>query len=84
MDWTYLDAQVEPFFAVGGRPAIPSRLMIGLHLLKQMHQLSDEAVCARWVEPLLPVFLRGGVFLAPVSDSAIVHDPLAAAGVQAP
>lgn len=24
--------------------------MIGLHLLKHMHQLSDEGVCDRWVE----------------------------------
>ena len=50
INWTYLDGQVEPFCAVAGRPAIPSRLMVGLHLLKHMHQLSDEAVCACWVE----------------------------------
>lgn len=46
IDWDYRDGQVEPFFAVEGRPAIPSRLMAGLHVLKHMHQLSDEAVCA--------------------------------------
>ena len=25
-------------------------MMVGLHILKHMHDLSDEAVCARWVE----------------------------------
>jgi hypothetical protein len=29
---------------------VPTRLMAGLHLLKHMEGLSDEAVCARWVE----------------------------------
>ncbi|MBF7014150.1 transposase [Novosphingobium resinovorum] len=30
--------------------ALSTRLMAGLHLLKHMEGLSDEAVCARWVE----------------------------------
>ena len=33
IDWGYLDAQAEPFFATAGRPAIPTRLMAGLLLL---------------------------------------------------
>jgi len=49
IDWPHLDEQLSPFYATAGRPAIPSRLMVGLHLLKHMYQLSDEAVCARWV-----------------------------------
>lgn len=51
IDWAHLDALVAPLFvANNGRPAIASRLMIGLHLLKSLYKLSDEAVCARWVE----------------------------------
>jgi IS5 family transposase len=33
-----------------GRPALPTRLMVGLHLLKHIKALSDEQVCAQWVE----------------------------------
>ena len=33
-----------------GRPALPTRLMAGLHLLQHAKGLSDEAVCAQWLE----------------------------------
>lgn len=33
-----------------GRPGLSTRLVAGVHLLKHMEGLSDEAVCARWVE----------------------------------
>ena len=49
IDWTHLDDQLSPFYAHAGRPAIPSRLMVGLHLLKSTYALSDESVCARWL-----------------------------------
>ncbi len=31
-------------------PGLPTRLMAGLHILKHVKGLSDEAVCAAWVE----------------------------------
>ena len=37
IDWAHIDQQVQPFFATEGRPAIPSRFMIGLHILKSMY-----------------------------------------------
>jgi transposase, IS5 family len=33
-----------------GRPPLPTRLMAGLAILKHMHDLSDEALCDRWIE----------------------------------
>ncbi len=33
-----------------GRPAVPTRLMAGLQLLKHTFNLSDEQVVGRWVE----------------------------------
>ena len=39
-----------PLYAEVGRPGLPTRLMVGLHLLKHVFNLSDEVVCARWVE----------------------------------
>ena len=31
-------------------PALPTRLMAGLHILKYTDNLSDEELCTRWVE----------------------------------
>jgi IS5 family transposase len=51
IDWVELDARFAGrFVAERGRPALPVRLMVGLHLLGQIKNLSDEAVCAAWVE----------------------------------
>jgi IS5 family transposase len=51
IDWRFLE---ERFGAVydddPGRPPLPTRLMAGLAILKHMHDLSDEALCERWVE----------------------------------
>jgi len=33
-----------------GQPGLPIRLVAGLFILKHMHNLSDEALCARWLE----------------------------------
>jgi transposase, IS5 family len=51
--WDKLDKELSGSFAektVGGRPAIPVRLMVGLLLLQHMHDLSDENVVRMWVE----------------------------------
>jgi IS5 family transposase len=50
IDWSRFDAAFGRFYTQKGRPGLPTRLMAGLHLLKHMDGLSDEAVCARWVE----------------------------------
>jgi transposase, IS5 family len=34
----------------GGRPPLPTRLMVGLHYLKAMYDESDESVVSKWVE----------------------------------
>ena len=33
-----------------GRPPLPTRRVVGLFILKHMHNLSDEVLCARWLE----------------------------------
>lgn len=51
IDWARLDAEWGKFYnEQKGRPGLRTRLMAGLHLLKHMEGLSDEEVCARWVE----------------------------------
>ena len=50
IEWAYLDERAAVFFSNEGRPAHPTRLMVGLHLLKYMFNLSDDRVCACWKE----------------------------------
>ena len=76
IDWAHIDQQVQPFFAAEGRPAIPSRLMVGLHILKSMYQLSDEAVCERWVENPYYQYFCGEEFFQhefPIQRSSMTH-----------
>jgi IS5 family transposase len=49
-DWSRFDDGYGRFYHEMGRLGLSARLMAGLHLLKHMEGLSDEAVCARWVE----------------------------------
>lgn len=50
LDWEKLAQALRPYYAEMGRPGIPLRLIMGLHLLKYIYALSDEGVCARWEE----------------------------------
>jgi IS5 family transposase len=64
IDWRFLE---ERFGAVYtdkvGHPPLPTRLMAGLAILKHMHNLSDEDLCARWIEnPYYQLFCGEEVF----------------------
>jgi len=48
--WADFDAAFGKFYKPVGRPAKPTRLMVGLHYLKHVHDLSDEETVERWVE----------------------------------
>jgi IS5 family transposase len=50
IDWGRFEVAFGALYTDGGRPGLPTRLMVGLHLLKHMDGLSDEAVCARWLD----------------------------------
>jgi transposase, IS5 family len=51
IDWVRLDKEFGQYFeAEKGAPALPTRLIAGLHYLKHAEGLSDEAVVKRWVE----------------------------------
>ena len=51
IDWEEFDRQWGPLFSEKrGAPAIPTRLIAGLHYLKHLYMLSDEEVVRRWVE----------------------------------
>jgi transposase, IS5 family len=50
IDWDAMAVSFGKFFCEKGRPALPTRLLVGLHLIKHMEGLSDEAVCAAWTQ----------------------------------
>lgn len=58
IDWHRFAAAFGPLYRDGvGRPGLPTRLMVGLHLIKHMDGLSDEAVCARFLDsPYVQLF----------------------------
>jgi len=49
IDWDWIDDEIAPFFSHQGRPAEPSRFMIGMLVLKHTYSLSDEQTWDRWV-----------------------------------
>ena len=51
LDWEWFEQEfAREVKAVGGRPPLPTRLLVGLHYLKAMYDESDESVVAKWVE----------------------------------
>ena len=51
IDWRFLEQRFGAVYSdKPGQPPLPTRLMAGLSILKHMHDLSDEDLCARWVE----------------------------------
>src|SRR5512135_910175 len=64
IDWDFLAARFSSVCRLGpGQPPLPTRLVAGLFILKHMHNLSDEALCDRWVEnPYFQYFCGEAVF----------------------
>jgi IS5 family transposase len=51
IDWNRFDKSYGNLFAQKkGRPALPTRLVVGLHYLKHAYNESDESVVARFLE----------------------------------
>ena len=58
IDWERFAAAFGPLYRDGvGRPGLPTRLMVGLHLIKHLDGLSDDAACARYLDsPYVQLF----------------------------
>ena len=48
IDWKIFENEFIEFYCKDGRPAKPIRLMVGLLLLKQLKNLSDEEIVLQW------------------------------------
>lgn len=76
MTWSRFDEAFGGFYRPVGRPAKPTRLMVGLHYLKHVHDLSDEEVVDRWVENPYWQFFCGFEFFqheAPIDASTMTR-----------
>lgn len=76
MAWSRFDEAFGGFYRPLGRPAKPTRLMVGLHYLKHVHDLSDEEVVNRWVENPYWQFFCGFEFFqheAPIDASTMTR-----------
>ena len=60
--WEVFEEEFQGLYSHTGRTAHPIRLMVGLLILKQIRNLSDEAVVERWVENGYYQYFCGGVF----------------------
>ncbi|RAZ91841.1 IS5 family transposase [Mesorhizobium hawassense] len=64
IDWPVLEERFGAIYSDGpGMPPLPTRLMAGLAILKHTFNLSDEELCARWVENPYFQYLTGEEFL---------------------
>jgi IS5 family transposase len=63
IDWRFLEDRFGAVYTDGpGQPPLPTRLMAGLAVLKHTFDLSDEALCERWVENPYYQYLCGEEF----------------------
>ena len=76
IDWVRLEAHFTPYYCEAGRSGLPIRLVVGLHLLKHIEGLSDEAVCERWERDPYMQYLCGEEYFQralPLERSGITH-----------
>ena len=65
VSWSFIEAKCGEVYTDGpGMPPLPTRLMAGLAILKFTFDLSDEELCARWIEnPYFQFFCGEEFFL---------------------
>jgi IS5 family transposase len=77
IDWSFLDDRFARVCTAGpGQPGLPTRLVAGLLILKHMHDLSDEVLCARWLENPYYQFFCGELSFChrlPFDRSSLTH-----------
>ena len=74
--WGLFEEEFKPLYAEIGRPAKPIRLMVGLLMLKQLENLSDERVVEAWLQnPYYQSFcgMKHFQWSFPCNPSELVH-----------
>ena len=76
IDWSVFDTKFGRLYADKGRPALATRLMVGLHYLKHAFNESDESVVARLLENGYWMYFCGFEFFIhrlPLDPSSLVR-----------
>jgi IS5 family transposase len=76
INWSVFDTKFGKLYADKGRPALPTRLMVGLHYLKHAFNESDESVVARLLENAYWMYFCGFEFFIhrlPLDPSSLVR-----------
>lgn len=76
LDWKWIEGELAGYYSLEGRPAIPVRTMVGMLLLKQLYNQSDESVIDRWIENPYWQYFTGEEYFqhtAPFDPSDFVH-----------
>lgn len=76
IDWSVFDTKFGKLYADKGRPALSTRLMVGLHYLKHAFDESDESVVARLLENGYWMYFCGFEFFIhrlPLDPSSLVR-----------
>ena len=76
IDWNIFDDAFEKYYAIDGRPAKPIRLMVGILLLKQLKNLSDDEIVLQWKQnPYFQYFCGFNEFqiIQPCDSSDLVY-----------
>jgi len=76
IEWSRFDETFGELYTDKGSPGLPTRLMVGLHILKYMYGLSDSEVCERWVENPYYQLFCGEIFFcheAPFDRSSMTR-----------
>jgi len=76
IDWEHVEEDFSVYYKSIGRPSIPIRKIVGLTLLRQIYNLSAEAIIDRWIEnPYWQYFCGEHVFQKdkPMDPTEFVH-----------
>lgn len=77
VDWQGFDTLLEATFSQNkGRPSISTRMMVGLHYLKYIYNLSDVQVLECWLENPYWQHFTGGTFFEhrlPINESSMTY-----------
>lgn len=76
IDWDTVEEDFACYYSDLGRPSVPIRSIVGLLLLKQIYNLSDEAIVDRWIEnPYWQYFTGEQVFqkVKPFDPTEFIH-----------
>ncbi len=74
--WSVFEREFSKLYSETGRPGHPIRRMVGFLIIKQLYNLSDENVVARWAENPYWQHFTGEVYFqhaAPFDPSELVH-----------